>query len=53
MALPPPRDLSHHFSYVTKNRQASSVKGFYKYYAIPGIHNLAGGMWSSVAVVFA
>ncbi|BDD61347.1 hypothetical protein MPDQ_002173 [Monascus purpureus] len=44
MALPPPRDLSHHFSYVTKNRQASSVKGFYKYYAIPGIHNLAGGL---------
>lgn len=42
-ALAPPLDLSHHFSYTTKNREQSSVKKFYKYYQIPGIHNLAGG----------
>ena len=39
----PPLDLSHHFSYTTRNRQASSVKEFYKYFQIPGIGNLAGG----------
>lgn len=44
--MPPPLDLSHHYSYTTKNRQASSVKKFYKYFQIPGIHNLAGGMSS-------
>ncbi|KAJ9217234.1 hypothetical protein DTO166G4_1289 [Paecilomyces variotii] len=42
--IPPPLDLSHHYSYTTKNRQASSVKNFYKYFQIPGIHNLAGGL---------
>ncbi|KAL1847884.1 hypothetical protein Plec18170_008294 [Paecilomyces lecythidis] len=42
--MPPPLDLSHHYSYTTKNRQASSVKKFYKYFQIPGIHNLAGGL---------
>ena len=41
---PLPLDLSHHFSYAAKNRTASSVKGFYKYFAIPGIANFAGGM---------
>jgi hypothetical protein len=40
---PPPIDLSHHFSRVTKNRNESSVKKFYKYFQIPGIGNLAGG----------
>ncbi|KAL1970738.1 hypothetical protein VTN77DRAFT_2572 [Rasamsonia byssochlamydoides] len=43
-ALPPPLDLSHHFSHVTKKREASTVKGLYKYFQIPGIHNLAGGL---------
>ena len=38
-----PVDLSHHYSRVTKNRTASSIKDFYKYFAIPGIGNLAGG----------
>jgi len=38
-----PLDLSHHFSYVTKNRQASQVKDFYKYFLIPNIANFAGG----------
>lgn len=40
----PPLDLSHHFSYPTKHREASSVKDFYKYFQIPGIGNLAGGL---------
>lgn len=41
--LPPPVDLSHHLSRSTKAREASSVKKFYKYFAIPGIAQLAGG----------
>lgn len=45
----PPLDLSHHLSQVTKNRQESEVKQFYKYFAIPGIGNLAGGMFASEA----
>jgi DNA-binding transcriptional MocR family regulator len=40
----PPRDLSHHLSRVTRARQASSVKQFYKYFVIPGIGQLAGGL---------
>ena len=40
---PAPVDLSHHYSRVTKNRAASSIKQFYKFFAIPGIGNLAGG----------
>lgn len=47
-----PLDLSHHFSYVTKNRQASQVKDFYKYFLIPNIANFAGGQlysnWSDL-----
>ncbi|EEH05320.1 aromatic amino acid aminotransferase [Histoplasma capsulatum G186AR] len=39
-----PVDLSHHFSVVARNRVGSDVKKFYKYFAIPGIHNLAGGL---------
>ena len=39
-----PIDLSHHYSQVTKNRAASSIKDFYKYFLIPGIGNLAGGL---------
>ncbi|SMR59943.1 unnamed protein product [Zymoseptoria tritici ST99CH_1A5] len=41
---PEPKDLSHHLSRVTKQRQASSVKQFYKYFQIPGIGQLAGGL---------
>ncbi|KAH8591113.1 pyridoxal phosphate-dependent transferase [Bisporella sp. PMI_857] len=40
----PPLDLSHHFSRVTAARKASSMKEFYKYFLIPGIENLAGGL---------
>lgn len=39
----PPLDFSHHFSRVVKQRHASSIKDFYKYFQIPGIGNLAGG----------
>jgi hypothetical protein len=40
-----PLDLSHHFSYTTAARKGSQIKDFYKYFAIPGIANLAGGMF--------
>jgi hypothetical protein len=43
MEKPAPKDMSHHYSRVTKNRVASKIKQFYKYFAIPGIGNLAGG----------
>jgi hypothetical protein len=39
----PPLDLSYHFSRVTQQRTASSMKKFYKYFQIPGIGNVAGG----------
>ncbi|KAK3073788.1 hypothetical protein LTR53_004312 [Teratosphaeriaceae sp. CCFEE 6253] len=41
---PPPKDLSHHLSRNTKSREASSMKAFYKYFSIPGIGQLAGGL---------
>ncbi|KFY14369.1 hypothetical protein V492_02675 [Pseudogymnoascus sp. VKM F-4246] len=40
----PPLDLSHHLSRATKARQGNNIKEFYKYFAIPGIGNLAGGL---------
>lgn len=42
-ALPEPKDLSHHYSEVTKNRQPSAIKEYYKFFKIPNIGNLAGG----------
>lgn len=41
--LCPPRDFSRYYSCATRKREGSNVKQFYKYFAIPGIHNLAGG----------
>lgn len=41
---PLPKDLAHLLSRNAKNRQASSIKQFYKYFAIPGIGQLAGGL---------
>lgn len=41
----PPLDFSYHFSRVTKAREESKIKEFYKYFMIPGIGNLAGGKW--------
>ncbi|EXJ76156.1 uncharacterized protein A1O5_00664 [Cladophialophora psammophila CBS 110553] len=43
---PAPKDMSHLYSRVTKQRVASKMKAFYKYFSIPGIGNLAGGMSS-------
>lgn len=44
MPLPPPKDLSHHFSATAKRREPSNIKDLYKYFFIPGIANLAGGI---------
>ncbi|KAJ5908451.1 hypothetical protein N7495_001133 [Penicillium taxi] len=44
MAAPQPLNLSHHFSYVSKNRLPSTTKSLYKYAEIPGIANLSGGL---------
>ncbi|KAL5624566.1 hypothetical protein BROUX41_004626 [Berkeleyomyces rouxiae] len=43
-SLAPPRDLSHLFSEVTRHRQPSQVKAFYKYFQIPGIGNIGAGL---------
>jgi len=40
----PPLDFSYHYSRITAGRQASNMKDFYKYFLIPGIQNLAGGL---------
>ena len=42
-AAPPPVDLSQHYSESTKLRVPSKMKEYYKFFAIPGIGNLAGG----------
>jgi hypothetical protein len=44
----PPKDFSYHYSRVTAARKESSVKAFYKYFMIPGIGNLAGGMYEAL-----
>ncbi|KAG9792199.1 aromatic amino acid aminotransferas-like protein, partial [Aureobasidium melanogenum] len=44
MEKPEPKDLSYHYSRVTQNRAPSKMKQFYKYFFIPGIGNLAGGL---------
>ncbi|KAI1377430.1 aromatic amino acid aminotransferase [Hypoxylon crocopeplum] len=44
MARPLPKDMSHHFSDVTKARAPSKMKEFYKFFQIPGIGQLAGGL---------
>ena len=41
-----PLDLSHHYSVVTKRRVASKLKDAYKFFQIPGILNIAGGLSS-------
>ncbi|KAA8643012.1 hypothetical protein EYZ11_011444 [Aspergillus tanneri] len=45
--MAPPLDLSHHFSYSTKKRELSNIKDLYKYFLIPGIANIAGGLPNS------
>ncbi|KAI1139020.1 aromatic amino acid aminotransferase [Hypoxylon sp. FL0543] len=44
MAKPLPKDMSHHFSDVTKARAPNQMKEFYKYFQIPNIGQLAGGL---------
>ncbi|ETS80538.1 hypothetical protein PFICI_08067 [Pestalotiopsis fici W106-1] len=41
---PLPKDMSHHYSEVTKRRTPSKMKEYYKYFLIPGIGQLAGGL---------
>ncbi|CAN8095504.1 unnamed protein product [Discula destructiva] len=41
---PLPKDFSHYYSVTTANRQPSAMKQYYKYFQIPGIGNLAGGL---------
>ena len=41
---PDPVDLSHHLSRVSKARDPSLIKQFYKYFTIQGIGQLAGGL---------
>lgn len=41
---PKPLDFSHLFSEVTKHRVPSKMKEYYKFFQIPGIGNLAGGV---------
>ncbi|KAI0810497.1 aromatic amino acid aminotransferase 1 [Xylaria sp. FL0064] len=43
-ARPVPKDMSHHYSDLTKARKPNSLKKFYKLFAIPGMGNLAGGL---------
>lgn len=43
-SFPHPVNLSHHISRSTRAREASQVKEFYKYFQIPGIAQLAGGL---------
>ncbi|KAM0335694.1 hypothetical protein ACHAQA_000744 [Verticillium albo-atrum] len=40
----PPLDLSHHYSSITNLREPSDIKKYYKYFQIPGLSNLAGGL---------
>ncbi|KAI8630144.1 aromatic amino acid aminotransferase 1 [Xylariaceae sp. FL1651] len=44
MAKPAPKDMSHHYSDVTKARKPSAMKMFYKFFFIPGVGNFAGGL---------
>ncbi|GIK00716.1 hypothetical protein Aspvir_004745 [Aspergillus viridinutans] len=44
MELSAPLDLSHHFSSTAVRRESSNLKRLYKYYVIPGMGNLSGGM---------
>lgn len=48
-ALSPPQDLSRFYSRTSQRRHPSEIKRFYKYFAIPGIQNLAGGLFGATA----
>ncbi|OAA67038.1 aromatic amino acid aminotransferase [Niveomyces insectorum RCEF 264] len=42
--LPPPLDLTHLYAETTKLRLPSKMKEYYKFFQIPGVGNLAGGL---------
>ena len=44
MLKPESIDLSHHLSELSKARQTSPLKGLAKYFGMPGLISLAGGM---------
>ncbi|POS80289.1 aromatic amino acid aminotransferase [Diaporthe helianthi] len=41
---PKPKDFSHYYSVTTAHRTPSAMKAYYKFFQIPGIGNLAGGL---------
>ncbi|KAL1852849.1 hypothetical protein Daus18300_012013 [Diaporthe australafricana] len=41
---PKPKDFSHYYSVTTAHRVPSAMKAYYKFFQIPGIGNLAGGL---------
>jgi hypothetical protein len=41
---PEPLDFSHYYSVTASHRKPSSIKQYYKFFQIPGIGQLAGGM---------
>ncbi|KAK0739810.1 pyridoxal phosphate-dependent transferase [Apiosordaria backusii] len=41
---PLPLDFTHLYSEITKHRDASKIKAIYKFFQIPGILNIAGGL---------
>jgi hypothetical protein len=51
MELSAPLDLSHHFSSTTVRRESSNLKRLYKYYVIPGMGNLSGGMQGELFLI--
>lgn len=48
---PLPVDLTHHYSRLAIHRIPNAMKTFYKFFQIPGIGNLAGGMFIVASVV--
>lgn len=48
---PLPLDFTHHYSDTTKSRNASKIKAIYKFFQIPGILNIAGGMYSIMSLL--
>lgn len=43
-SFPEPVDVTHFLSRSTRAREAAAIKKFYKYFSIPGIAQLAGGL---------
>lgn len=45
---PAAKDMSHHYSDLAKARKPNVMKSFYKFFAIPGVGNLAGGSYKQL-----